>query len=163
MGAGRQPRKSHHCYTETIVSSHPKSQTYSAQVGLGSAPQRCLLSVVVQETGWEMELKLPLQSAGGVGWVGFARLTYWSMSFPPQWSRSSSQPFTSRFQPCQASISCPMANRLSLLCTLILSTAAMHRLPPRSIAAHTQSRNHVPLENRHLPREVGGCQRSLDW
>lgn len=56
-----------------------------------------------------------------------------------------------------------MANRLSLLCTLILPTAATHRLPLRPISAHTQSGNHVPLENHPLPREVSGYQQNLDW
>lgn len=57
-----------------------------------------------------------------------------------------------------------MANRLSLFYTLILPRRC-NILPSVmvSISVHTQSRNHMHLENHPLPREVGGCQQNLDW
>lgn len=67
--------------------------------GAGVSPQRCLLLVVVQETGWEMELRWLLQSAGGVGWVWICSANLLFVSFPPLRSTASSQPSMLRFQP----------------------------------------------------------------
>lgn len=57
-----------------------------------------------------------------------------------------------------------MANRLSLFYTLIFprhgNTSPSVMV---SISVHTQHRDHMHLENHHLPKEVVGSQQNLDW